>query len=85
VRDLLIPDVKSSDGHQILLASGYNKPKRGPRPEQSHACDARPIWTPWGWAVNPFAKDEPAGDSLLHRLGRLSSPVRGRQQILAVS
>ena len=27
VRELLIPDVKSPDGCQILLASGYNKPK----------------------------------------------------------
>jgi hypothetical protein len=27
VRDLLIPDVKSPSGYQILLASGYKKPK----------------------------------------------------------
>jgi hypothetical protein len=52
VRDLLIPDVKSSDGHQILLASGYNKPKSEPRPEQAHSCATRPIWSPWGWAVD---------------------------------
>lgn len=52
VRELLIPDVKSSDGHQILLASGYNKPKTEPLPEQSRTCDTRPIWTPWGWAVD---------------------------------
>ena len=38
--------------HSILLASGYNKPKTEPRPDQSHACDTRPIWTPWGWAVD---------------------------------
>jgi hypothetical protein len=35
-----------------LLASGYNKPKNGPRPEQSHVCRFRQIWTPWGWAVD---------------------------------
>lgn len=52
VRDALIPDVRSQDGHQILLASGYNKPKAKPQPEQSHTCDTRPIWTPWGWAVD---------------------------------
>jgi hypothetical protein len=52
VRELLVPDVKSSDGHQILLASGYNKPKNEPRVDQSHACQTRPIWSPWGWAVD---------------------------------
>ena len=52
VREILIPDVKSKDGHQITLASGYNKPKTQPRPDQSHACDTRPIWTPWGWAMD---------------------------------
>ena len=52
VREVLIPDVKSKDGHQITLASGYNKPKTPPRPDQSHACDTRPIWTPWGWAMD---------------------------------
>lgn len=45
-------DVKSSDGHQILLASGCNKPKSEARPEQSHTCQTRPIWSPWGWAVH---------------------------------
>lgn len=38
--------------HTILLASGYNKPKTEPTPEQSHLCDTRPIWTPWGWGVD---------------------------------
>lgn len=52
VREVLVPDVKSVDGHQILLASGYNKPRREPRPDQSNQCDTRPIWTPWGWAVD---------------------------------
>jgi hypothetical protein len=52
VREMLIPDVKSKDGHQITLASGYNKPKSQPGPDQSHACDTRPIWTPWGWAMD---------------------------------
>ena len=52
VNDLLIPDVKSSDGHQIQLASGCNKPKSEPRTEQSHSCQSRPIWSPWGWAVD---------------------------------
>jgi len=52
VREILIPDVKSPDGHQILLASGYNKPKSEPRPDQSHDSATRPIWTPWGWAVD---------------------------------
>jgi len=48
VRDVLIPDEK----HAILLASGYNKPKTEARPDQSHVCDLRQIWTPWGWAVD---------------------------------
>lgn len=48
VREVLIPDEK----HTILLASGYNKPKTKPRPDQSHLCDFRHIWTPWGWAVD---------------------------------
>jgi hypothetical protein len=52
VREILIPDVKSKDCHQITLASGYNKPKSQPRPDQSHLCDTRPIWTPWGWAMD---------------------------------
>ncbi len=52
VRELLIPDVKSPDGCQILLASGYNKPRREPPPHRSHDCETRPIWTPWGWAVD---------------------------------
>jgi cellulose synthase/poly-beta-1,6-N-acetylglucosamine synthase-like glycosyltransferase len=52
VRELLVPEVKSADGHQILLASGYNKPKSEPLPEQSHACQTRSIWSPWGWAVD---------------------------------
>ena len=52
VREVLIPDVKSKDGHQITLASGYNKPKTQPRPDQSHLCDTRPIWTPWGWGMD---------------------------------
>jgi hypothetical protein len=52
VREILIADVKSKDGHQITLVSGYNKPKTQPRPDQSHLCDTRPIWTPWGWAMD---------------------------------
>ena len=52
VREVLIPDRKSPDGHQVLFASGYNKPAAEPLPEQSHACGTRPIWTPWGWAVD---------------------------------
>jgi len=52
VRELLMPDVKSPDGCQILLASGYNKPRREPPPHRSHDCETRPIWTPWGWAVD---------------------------------
>jgi len=44
--------VKSKDSHQVTLVSGYNKPKSEPRPDQSHACDTRPIWTPWGWAID---------------------------------
>jgi hypothetical protein len=48
----LVPDLNSTDGHQILLALGYNKPKSEPRPDQSHACHTRPIWSPWGWAVD---------------------------------
>lgn len=55
VREVLIPDIKSKDGHQITLASGYNRPRSAPRPDQSHTCDTRPIWTPWGWAVD-FAR-----------------------------
>ena len=35
VRETLIPDVKSKDGHQITLASGYNKPKSQPSPRSS--------------------------------------------------
>jgi hypothetical protein len=52
VRELLIPDVKSPDGCQILLASGYNKPKSEPPAARSHDCETRPIWSPWGWAVD---------------------------------
>jgi len=52
VRELLIPDIKSPDGCQILLASGYNKPSREPPPHRSHDCETRPIWTPWGWAID---------------------------------
>ncbi|WP_144971489.1 hypothetical protein [Bremerella volcania] len=52
VRELLIPHVKSPDGCQILLASGYNKPRREPPPDRSYDCETRPIWTPWGWAVD---------------------------------
>lgn len=52
VREILLPDIKSSDGHQILLASGYHKPNAEPHPDQSHLCTTRPIWTPWGWAVD---------------------------------
>ncbi|MCA9201588.1 MAG: hypothetical protein KDA59_00990 [Planctomycetales bacterium] len=48
VRDVLIPDEK----HTILLASGYNKPKTEPQPDESHLCSFRQIWTPWGWAVD---------------------------------
>jgi hypothetical protein len=46
VRELLIPDVKSPDGCQILLASGYNKPRSEPPPQRSHECETRPIWSP---------------------------------------
>ena len=48
VHDVLVSDHR----HTILLASGYNKPKAKPRDDQSHACDTRPIWTPWGWAID---------------------------------
>ena len=34
------------------IAHSHNKPKTQPRPDQSHPCDTRPIWTPWGWAMN---------------------------------
>jgi hypothetical protein len=52
VRELLLPDVKSPDGCQILLASGYNKPRTELPSHRSHDCSTRPIWSPWGWAVN---------------------------------
>lgn len=48
VREVLAGDER----HSILLASGYNKPRTKPRPDQSHSCEYRPIWTPWGWAVD---------------------------------
>ena len=35
-----------------LPVSGDRKPRTQPRPEQRHVCDVRPIWTPWGWAVD---------------------------------
>lgn len=38
--------------HQVLLASGYNKPSREPSQGESHQSGTRPIWTPWGWAVD---------------------------------
>lgn len=41
--------VEHDPKHTILLVSGYNKPKSKPTPEQSHHCDTRPVWTPWGW------------------------------------
>ena len=44
--------VEHDPKHTILLVSGYNKPKSEPTPEQSHLCDTRPIWTPWGWGVD---------------------------------
>jgi len=34
------------------LASGDTKPRREPPPHRSHDCETRPIWTPWGWAVD---------------------------------
>ena len=34
-----------------LPVSRYRKPRTQPRPEQCHVCDVRPVWTPWGWAV----------------------------------
>ena len=48
-RELRIPEVKSDNGHQILLASGYNKPKSEPLPEPSRAMPARParFGRPW--------------------------------------
>jgi hypothetical protein len=44
--------VEHDPKHTVLLVSGYNKPKSEPKPEQSHLCDTRPIWTPWGWGVD---------------------------------
>jgi hypothetical protein len=52
VMNVLVPNLKSSDGQEILLASGYNKPLIAPPTEQGHACQTRPIWSPWGWAVD---------------------------------
>lgn len=52
VKDVLMPNIKSPDGHQILLASGYNKPASEPASDTSRTCRTRPIWTPWGWAVD---------------------------------
>ncbi len=52
VREVLIPDVKSKDGYQITLVSGYKKPKTQPRPDKSHLRDTRPIWTPRGWGMD---------------------------------
>lgn len=48
VRDALSRDKR----HTLLFASGYCKPCREPGPEQSHTCGVRPVWTPWGWAVD---------------------------------
>jgi hypothetical protein len=52
VTDLLIRDVPAPDGHQITFASGYNKPASAPQQNQSHVASTRPIWSPWGWAVD---------------------------------
>ena len=44
--------VEHDPQHKILLVSGYNKPKNEPTLKESHLCQTRPIWTPWGWAVD---------------------------------
>lgn len=53
VKTILAPNRKSSDGHQIMLASGYHKPANSPAANETFACKSdRPVWTPWGWAVD---------------------------------
>lgn len=44
--------VANDPKHTILLVSGYNRPRTKPTAEQSHLCETRPIWTPWGWGVD---------------------------------
>lgn len=52
IRDVLIPDIKSTDGHHILIASGYNKPTSAPAIAQANVCVTRPIFNSWGWGVD---------------------------------
>lgn len=42
VHEIPILELKSKDGHQITLASGYHKPGKQAGPEQSHLCNTRP-------------------------------------------
>lgn len=52
IGDVMIPNRLSWDRHQILLASGYNKPRIQPLESESHQARTRPIWTPWLWGVD---------------------------------
>lgn len=50
-REVMLPDVKSHEGHQITLAAGYNKPKRMPAAAERDVCTTRRIFTCWGWGT----------------------------------
>jgi hypothetical protein len=47
-----LAELASEERHSTLLVSGYNRPDQHPPTEHHHLWSRRPIWTPWGWAVD---------------------------------
>ncbi len=50
-REVMLPDLKSHEGHQITIAAGYNKPSKRPPDDVCDACTTRRIFTCWGWGT----------------------------------
>lgn len=44
--------LKHDHAQKIIFISGYNRPRSRPSLMQSHGCDIRTAWTPWGWAID---------------------------------